>query len=81
MSRIELICLFVIAAGIVLLILIRMSGLIGYFSRSSGVNGPFLQRVGARYFGERSWKEIAVLAAAPLLWVAIIWLWGWWHGW
>ena len=34
-----------------------------------------------RYFRDRSWPDIAVIVAAPILCIAIIYLWGWWHGW
>ena len=39
------------------------------------------ERFAARYLRDLSWSEIAVYVGAPILWLAIIYLWGWWHKW
>jgi hypothetical protein len=81
MNEIDTISLCIIAAGILALVVIRRSGVSERYRDASPMQGSLGQRLGAKYFRDRSWSEIAVLAAAPILWIAIIYLWGWWHGW
>jgi hypothetical protein len=80
-SDVNTIALVVVGAGILILIVIRKSRIGARYRNASELEGSLVQRVGAKYFRDRSWSEIVVLVGAPILWVAIIYVWGWWHGW
>ena len=65
--------------GVVALTLIRWSKIRRRYRDASETEGSAIDRLGAHYFRKRDTLELITLAAAPVLFLLILYIWGAWH--
>jgi hypothetical protein len=81
MSDVEIWALVAVAAGVAAIVTIHKSKAAKRYRDAFEIDAETPgQWLAALHLRKRSWVELLVYALAPVLFLGILYAWGWWHG-